>query len=504
MPQLSSLILIGGNMNSLKHRAKRIITSNRSGLLIFSLLAVSTVAAVSFADRTPPQTPNTPPAPTTASSGNGSVTLSASLSQTKLVQGDDGLVYLELAIESPAKEAQASRRKATDVVVVLDRSGSMAEDNKLPFAKEAIRSLLSSLNSEDRFSLIAFDDRAQVFSPLVYINDTERQRLHKLVSDIYPGSSTNIGDGLLRAKTILEGSARERTRKVLLLSDGQVNMGITDPKQLASLASSFGIHEAVLSTVGMGLGFNELLLSSLADQGMGNYSYLESLHGLDNILAKELNDTRNIYARASSISFDVPADVQVLDAAGYPFDASGYGAKHVSIRSGQLSSNSRKALIATLKFPTAKLGQSSISNISLDYEDAEGQHRITLDSSPVVVAVLPPEMRTQSIASINQALYQKSWQANNSSRMKGLFSSYLRAGDRVNASRAIADYKDSLSKAQVNANAPLMSKELKKELSEMESDLSSAFSGSAAAQAENQNRAAKSYHFEALKGQRGY
>lgn len=489
-------------MNSLKHRAGRIITSNRSGLLIFALIAASTVAAVSFADRTPPQTPNTPPAPAIASAGNGSVTLSASISQTKLVQGDDGLVYLELAIKSPAKEAQASRRRAADVVVVLDRSGSMAEDNKLPFAKAAIGSLLSSLNSEDRFSLIAFDARAQVFSSLVYVNDTERQRLHKLVSDIYPGSSTNIGDGLLHAKTILEGSAQERTRKVLLLSDGQVNMGITDPKQLASLASSFGIHEAVLSTVGMGLGFNELLLSSLADHGMGNYTYLESLHGLESILAEELNDTRNIYARASSISFDLPADVEVLDAAGYPLDFSGHGAKHVSIRSGQLSSNSRKTLIATLKFPTTRLGQSSISNISLNYEDAEGEHKITLNSSPLVVAVLPPEMRSQSIASIDQALYQRAWQTNNSSRMKEHFSNYLRAGDRVNAKKAIEDYKYSLNKAQKNANARLMSNELKRELSKMERDLSSAFSGSLSEQAESQNRAAKSYHFEALKGLR--
>ena len=56
---------------------------------------------------------------------------------------------------------------------------------------------------------------------------------------IQPGSSTNIGDGLLKARTLLQGNAGERSRKVILLSDGEANMGIVDPKELAKIAASF-------------------------------------------------------------------------------------------------------------------------------------------------------------------------------------------------------------------------------------------------------------------------
>ena len=86
--------------------------------------------------------------------GADGVTFSGTLSQTKLVQGGNGVMYLDLSITTPSATLSPSRVKASDIVVVLDRSGSMAAENRLPYAKEAVRRLVRQLQADDRFALI--------------------------------------------------------------------------------------------------------------------------------------------------------------------------------------------------------------------------------------------------------------------------------------------------------------------------------------------------------------
>ena len=86
-----------------------------------------------------------------------------------------------------------------------------------------------------------------------------------------------MGAGLNAALNLLHNSHSDSARKILLLADGQANQGITNPEQLAQMAARATHYGAVLSTIGMGLGFNESLMAKLADHGMGHYSYLEDL-----------------------------------------------------------------------------------------------------------------------------------------------------------------------------------------------------------------------------------
>jgi Ca-activated chloride channel family protein len=178
----------------------------------------------------------------------------------------------------------------------------MAADNKLPYAKEAVRNLIGRLQADDRFALITFDTTAVVNTALVHVTDPVQEQLSRQIASIRPGSSTNLSDGLLKARALLAGHSAERSRRVLLLSDGEANAGIVDPQELAKIVSSFRQHAAVVSTIGMGLGFNETLMAALADYGMGNYSYLEHLSTLGDILHKDLQDAKQVFASASSLS----------------------------------------------------------------------------------------------------------------------------------------------------------------------------------------------------------
>ncbi len=158
----------------------------------------------------------------TVHQGTDGVTFSGTLSQTKLVQGGNGVMYLDLSITTPAATLSPSSVKASDIVVVLDRSGSMAAENRLPYAKEAVRRLVRQLQADDRFALITFDSVAVVDTELTPVTDAVRERIVRRVNAIQPGSSTNISDGLLKARALLQGSAGKGAKLGLCPRSGKL------------------------------------------------------------------------------------------------------------------------------------------------------------------------------------------------------------------------------------------------------------------------------------------
>ena len=148
------------------------------------------------------------------------------LSQSKFVQGANGAVFLEVSIDTPRMVTNGRNTIATDMVIILDRSGSMSEDNKMTYAKAAIQDMLSRLGQNDHFALIGFSDSAMIHSELVAVTDAQRARLNTIVASIKPGGGTDLGASLTLAHQLISGQSSDRRRKILLLSDGQANQGI--------------------------------------------------------------------------------------------------------------------------------------------------------------------------------------------------------------------------------------------------------------------------------------
>lgn len=493
-------------MKHLVTRIAQILRSPRGALGLFVALVLGTTAVV----LAPKATGGGGGGPVAGSAGeptsfsnldtNG-VTFSGTLSQTKLVHSGNGVIYLDLTIATPAAALSSSGAKASDVVVVLDRSGSMAAENRLPYAKEAVRRLVSRLQADDRFALITFDSVAAVNTELTPITDAVRTQILRRLEAIQPGASTNISDGLLKARALLQGNAGERSRKVILLSDGEANMGIVDPKELAKIAASFTGLGAVLSTIGMGLGFNETLMASLADYGMGHYAYLEHLARLGEILEKDMQDARQVFASASGLEIVLGDGVTVTDVGGYPIDLTSQPGT-ARVVTGQLLGGAKKHFVVTLTVPTHRLGEVGLGEVTLHYTTSQGTARVTLPPDSLRVAVLEPARRDEAVASVNQGLFRQLWEGNNLGRLQKDYSHWLRAGDKQKAQQAIADYRDTLRKSETDTGVSVDSPAVVHELSAMEKELHETFSGPAAQQEEKRNRAAKTRHGEALKSQR--
>jgi Ca-activated chloride channel family protein len=429
--------------------------------------------------------------------------LAGTLSQSKLVQGSNGIVYLDLSITAPMTTPLATAYRPSDIIVVLDRSGSMAAENKLPYAKEAVRSLIGQLQPEDRFALVTFDSQATVSIALTPVTEAVRAQIANQLDGLRPGDATNISDGLLQARALFADRATTRNRRVILLSDGETNRGIVDPQELGKLAASFSQYGAVLSTIGMGLGFNETLMASLADYGMGHYAYLEHLATLGDILQKDLHDAQQVYANASYIDIDLGDGVTVRDAGGYPTDLTSQPGT-VRILTGQLLGGAKKQFVMTLQAPTADIGNVQLGAVTLHYTTDSGDSSIALPADALQVAVLEPARRGEAVASIDKELYRHVWEGNNLGRMQKTVSHWLRRGDQKKAEEAIATYRDELRQAETAADVPMSSPATEQTLSTLEQDVHDAFVGAAPQQEIKRNRAAKEQHQKALQQQRSY
>lgn len=437
----------------------------------------------------------------TAVAGSDSVQLDTRISQTILSQNSDNTVYLEVTIKAPSQNLAAAQTRPTDMLIVLDRSGSMAAEKKISFAKAAIHDVLAQLSSTDRFGLVSFSNNAIVHSPLVAVNDANRENLDWLVDTIPAEGSTNMSDGLQAAwRLISDNRPSERLKKVLLLSDGQANQGITDPQGLAAIVTQITQTGTVLSTIGMGLDFNETLMTSLADYGMGHYSYLEDLSGLTEILAKDLTDTRSIYASASTMDIQLGNGVMLIDAGGYPMTQ--MTANTVRITTGQILDKTDKRFVMTFRVPTQKIGAVSLGQIQLNYQTQKTQLQTRVADHQLKVSVVDASHQHEAVKSVNVEVYKKTWTENNLGRMKKALSDSVREGNKAKAQQTINEYRQAVEKAQKSSNVQLMTPDVDKELNTITIQVEESFKGEAVEQDVKRKRSAKSIQKDAILQQR--
>lgn len=492
-------------MNKQQDSIEKKLTSNKAGLtlfIVFALITVGALIAPAGVLSVPAQgTGGQPVFPLHFNNTSGPVKLNGKLSQTKLIQNSEGLIYLDVSIEAPALPNVKLNDAATDLIVVLDSSGSMGAANKMPYAKAAIANVLSQLREKDRFALVSFANSATLWSPLVSVTAASKQHLTRVIDSISANGGTNLGEGLLHAMGVLK-SDHNRVSKILLLSDGEANQGITNPQQLAGLAAQFKHHESILSTIGMGLGFNETLMASLADHGMGNYSYLANLSGLNSILAKDLRDSRKVFANASELVVRLNDGVRLLDAGGYPIVAGNDDSSTVKISTGQLLDSEVKRLVMTFAVPTQNVTQIATSNIELIYHHRGEKQHVVMSDESLRVAILEPAKKPEALASVNKEVYRTTWLNNNLGRLKRKLSQWVREGNKQEAEAVIRDYRESVSSAEAASQIRLRTADFDDELDQLNKKVDQAFTGKPIEQKDKQNRAAKSLLSESINEQR--
>jgi secreted protein with Ig-like and vWFA domain len=212
----------------------------------------------------------------------------------------------------------AKSTRASNLVFLVDVSGSMNDPQKLPLLKESLRMLVQQLGENDRVSLVTYADGTRVVLPPT--NGQNRAQILAALDSLEAGGSTNGTGGLQRAyEQAADGFVSGGINRVILCTDGDFNVGISDPAQLKDFISLHAKNHTFLSVLGFGSGnLQDETMETLADAGNGNYAYIDGLAEARKVLVEQMQGTLDTIAKDVKIQVEFnPAVVRAYRLIGY-------------------------------------------------------------------------------------------------------------------------------------------------------------------------------------------
>jgi len=203
------------------------------------------------------------------------------------------------------------QRRPLNVALVLDRSGSMA-GAPLRYAQQAAANFVDRLTPEDRLSIVVYDDHVDTLLEAQLV--TDKEAIKRVISGIRAGGLTNLSGGWLRGCELVAGHLRdEQVNRVLLLTDGQANAGITQPKVLISTAAKKAEEGISTTTLGFGEHFEEDLLIGMARAAGGNFYFIQSPDDAADVFGAELDSLKAVAAQNLTVTLAPANGVQIED-----------------------------------------------------------------------------------------------------------------------------------------------------------------------------------------------
>lgn len=211
-----------------------------------------------------------------------------------------------------------SEKKASNLVFLIDTSGSMYEENKLPLAQKAFKMLAENLDENDRISIVTYAGSDTVV--LNGVVGSEAYTICEALDSLEASGSTNGSAGLITAYEIAEQQfIKDGNNRVILATDGDLNVGLTSESDLVGLITEEKDSGIFLSVLGFGSdNLKDNKLEALADHGNGNYSYLDSVYEAKKVLVDEMGGT--LYTVAKDVKLQIefnPEQVKGYRQIGY-------------------------------------------------------------------------------------------------------------------------------------------------------------------------------------------
>lgn len=222
---------------------------------------------------------------------------------------------LQIGFTTPNVNERTNLRPL-NLALVIDKSGSMADEDKMSRVKESLRTMLGKLREDDIVSIIVFDTDAEVLFPARAIGNGDAIR--NAIESIQPNGSTNLHAGLMLGyREAQKNFEKDATNRVILLTDGIANVGTVDPQRIAAESSEFNGQGVDLSTIGVGLDLNNDLLRTLAKSGRGLYHFVSDYKDIDKVFVTEVQSLISSVARNVRLSVVVDPNLRVEKIYGY-------------------------------------------------------------------------------------------------------------------------------------------------------------------------------------------
>jgi Ca-activated chloride channel family protein len=216
------------------------------------------------------------------------------------------------------KEIDRQQRPASNLVFLLDVSGSMDQPNKLPLVKRSMVRLVDQLGENDRVAIAVYAGAAGLVLPSTIGN--QRQTIFDALEQLKAGGSTNGGQGIrLAYQTAMDHFIVEGTNRVILCTDGDFNVGTTSTSELVDLVTNSAQAGVFLSVLGFGMGnHNDAMLEQISNQGNGNYAFIDNDAEARKVLIEQMTGTLVTIAKDVKIQIEFnPAQVAAYRLIGY-------------------------------------------------------------------------------------------------------------------------------------------------------------------------------------------
>ena len=223
-----------------------------------------------------------------------------------------------LRIGIKGRDLDAECRKPANLVFVVDVSGSMGQENRLSMVKRSLELLTNQLMWGDRVGIVTYGSTGQVV--LEPTHARRRNRIQGVIQMLFPGGSTYAEQGIrLGYKMASRMFEPDKINRVILCSDGVANVGQTGPDELVKMIKRYADKGITLTTVGFGMGnYNDVLMEKLADNGNGQYAYIDNMDEARRLFVDKLSGTLQVIARDVKIQVDFnPETVRSYRLLGY-------------------------------------------------------------------------------------------------------------------------------------------------------------------------------------------
>jgi Ca-activated chloride channel family protein len=229
---------------------------------------------------------------------------------------DSGHRLVRIGIKG--REIARDKRPPSNFVFLIDVSGSMGPRERLPLIKQALRQLVKKMNDNDRVAIVTYASQAVV--RLQSTPCSRKEKILQAIDELEAGGSTNGGEGIQQAYRVAQENLIEGgVNRVLLATDGDFNVGMTDQNQLVRMIQDKAKSGVFLTTLGVGTdNYKDALMQKLADKGNGNYFYLDTLEEAQKVLVDQMSGTLVTIAKDVKIQIEFnPAQVNGYRLIGY-------------------------------------------------------------------------------------------------------------------------------------------------------------------------------------------
>ena len=223
-----------------------------------------------------------------------------------------------LKIGLQGKKIPMTNLPKSNLVFLVDVSGSMSDDNKLPLLKESMEILVKELRKEDKVSIVVYAGSAGVV--LEPTSGIDREKIMNAFNDLQAGGSTAGGEGIeLAYKLAQENFIKEGNNRVIIATDGDFNVGVSSDDDMIDLIEEKRKSGVFLTVLGFGMGnYKDSKMEILADKGNGNYAYIDNIQEANRFLGKEFKGSMFAIAKDVKIQIEFnPKHVQSYRLIGY-------------------------------------------------------------------------------------------------------------------------------------------------------------------------------------------